>query len=191
MSEYQHLTPLVEAIRRAQADPEPVTRLATITGGTASTVTVRFDGETSASARQYQIVYSGAKGGDRAIMLRVGSTWVAIGSIGSPGKNVDAMDLTFTNGCTGVAKLSRRANVVDVVMHANSPAGGLGGNAAFLIIPAEHRPITNSVSRYKFGVDSATGNSILVYYNSPYILTTFSRPAGTTTIAEFSWVAQD
>lgn len=103
------LQPLLEALRAAQADPEGPTRLATVTGGSATTINVRFDGETAASSRSYPKIYAPAAVGDRVIMLRTGSTWTALGRIPqgtttSPDTGWIALDMSaslWTNYASG------------------------------------------------------------------------------------------
>lgn len=72
---------LYAAMRATIPGPEVTTRLATVTGGTATTVSVQFDGEATASARAYPKTYAPAVGGDRVVMVRTGSTWTAVGRI--------------------------------------------------------------------------------------------------------------
>lgn len=81
---------LYRAILDAQPRPSDSIRLATVTGGTATTVTVRFDGEAAASTKPYRKTYAPAFGGDRVIMLGVGNSWVAIGRI--PDSNTNSPD---------------------------------------------------------------------------------------------------
>lgn len=75
------LDPLLEALRAAGEEPDGPVRLATVTGGSSTTINVRFDGEASASSRAYPKTYAPAYVNDRVIMLRTGSTWTAIGRI--------------------------------------------------------------------------------------------------------------
>lgn len=75
------LDPLLEALRAAREEPDGPVRLATVTGGSSTTINVRFDGEANASSRAYPKTYAPAYVNDRVIMLRTGSTWTAIGRV--------------------------------------------------------------------------------------------------------------
>lgn len=78
------LTPLITALRAAaNAGENDLTRIATVTGGTATTISVKFDGESVASSRAYPKLYAPSFVNDRVVMLRTGSTWTAIGRIPS------------------------------------------------------------------------------------------------------------
>jgi hypothetical protein len=76
------LDPMLEALRYAANPPGvPMTKLATVTGIVASGVQLRFDGETSTSARTYRAA-GGCRVGDRVLCTRVGSAWVVVGAVG-------------------------------------------------------------------------------------------------------------
>jgi hypothetical protein len=83
---------IVKALREAQVPADSPTRLATVTATTPATVTVTFDGDTTPSSRAYVKAYGPSYVGDRAIMLRTGSTWVAIGRLAPTGGTVATHD---------------------------------------------------------------------------------------------------
>lgn len=99
MSETSDL--LLKAIRDAQPDLDSQTALATVTGGNASGYLVLFDGEASASTRRYLAV-TGAVVGDRVVMLKVGSTWILLGSVQGQG-NVGSVAINGLVGPWGTA----------------------------------------------------------------------------------------
>lgn len=99
------LAPLVEALKAAGGPQAATTRLATVTGGTETTISVRFDGETIASPRAYPKVYAPAAVGDRVVMMRAGSSWVAIARVPTSSTAPDTGWITPTllNGWTEAA----------------------------------------------------------------------------------------
>lgn len=102
------IDPLLDALRYAADPPSnvPLTKLATVTATSASGVTVRFDGESTASSRLYRTTAS-VTVGQRVLMTRVGSTYVCTGSITTRGPRV----------------LSRAAG--NLVASANAPNDGV------------------------------------------------------------------
>lgn len=76
------LAPLVEALKAAGEPAAASSRLATVTASDSTGILVRFDGETVASTRRYKSV-GGCRTGDRVLMVRAGSSWVAVGAVGS------------------------------------------------------------------------------------------------------------
>lgn len=98
---------LLRAMREARPEELPGTRLATLTGGTADNkyVFVQFDGESVASTRPYPKMYAPVAVGDRVVMLRVGSTWVALSripTITADLPDTDWIPATLQNGFTNL-----------------------------------------------------------------------------------------
>lgn len=82
MTQVPDLGPLVEAIRSNKGQSVNVVTLATVTGTSGANILVQFDGEGSASTKQYRrLVGSSQTIGNRVVMLRVGSTWVSLGAL--------------------------------------------------------------------------------------------------------------
>lgn len=100
------LDPLLGALAAArEGDGGELVRLATVTGGTSTTVSVRFDGESVASARAYRKLYAPAFVGDRVVMLRAGTTWVAVARIPSGVTNspdTGWIEMSLQNGWTNL-----------------------------------------------------------------------------------------
>lgn len=88
-----NLAPLLQALSEAAerySDTRP-TRLATVMTANAATTTsgvtvaVRFDGETATAGKAYLCLATYTPtAGDRVILLRVGASYVAIGSVSRP-----------------------------------------------------------------------------------------------------------
>lgn len=95
-----------------------MTKLATVTAVTSTGVTVRFDGETTASSRTYRTLRRMLVG-ERAVMIRVGSTYVCAGSISV------AADDSWTNVANTVA-----VGAVQYRRNGDSVAVWTGGTAA-------------------------------------------------------------
>lgn len=98
------LSPVMDYVHAAaSAQDDLPTRLATVTQvNTNGTIRVRFDGETAAAAKDYvRLTSSNAYTGDRVVMLRVGSTWVCVGTTSIANYNVGPLRLLgrqeFTN----------------------------------------------------------------------------------------------
>lgn len=91
------LGPLVEALgvaaeRNINVTTTRLGKVAAITS--ASSVAVLFDGETTASGKTYQRLTSYQPAiGDRVLLLRVGSTFVALGAIAPPDPPTIAEDM--------------------------------------------------------------------------------------------------
>ena len=96
------LDSIMEYVHRAQLDPLLTTRLATITAVTATTISVQFDGETSASTKRYRVAGVGGAVGDRVVMLRVGSTWVVANKVQS-GPAIETTAANFVGGWSTAA----------------------------------------------------------------------------------------
>jgi hypothetical protein len=117
----------------------PTTRLATVTGGTSTTVTVRFDGEANASTRAYVKTYAPAAVGDRVLMEAVGSTWVATARVPqSAAQSPDtgwvtcAVDPNASQLAYGCAALRRNGFVTLVIELTVNLAWGTGYGLCFL-----------------------------------------------------------
>lgn len=77
----------VDLLRDAVAVDREVFRIGTVVSvaGTADRATVRFDGETSASTKQYVALASITPAVDgRVLLARVGNSWVIIGDLPAP-----------------------------------------------------------------------------------------------------------
>lgn len=73
---------ILGVLRDAQPEQVSPTRLATVVSSTATSVIVKFDGESVASTRPYKIASDHLpRVGERITMLRFGSTWVACDAI--------------------------------------------------------------------------------------------------------------
>lgn len=197
MSEYQHLTPLIEAIRRSQPEQEPVTRLATVTGGGTDQVFVRFDGESATSGRPYKrhaLYYPVVN--DRVLLLRAGSSWVVVGKIGQsvdqqPGVNVPNMPQTLQ-----YSRLQRIGNHVDWEVQWRVTAT-LGDVSFWMTLPyAARMPIQDlpntigTVSARRTGLAYTTG---LVVMSTSADTAHFCDYNGTrwSGTSPFSWGAND
>lgn len=179
---------LLNAMRQMGSDEQPVTRLATVTGGTATTVTVQFDGEGSASSRSYLKTYAGAAVGDRAVMLRVGSTWVAVARIAAPvvGPTTPGdWSGTLSSNASQVFKTGGVATLVVNIVHGSAS----GANNAILVLPTSCAVPQNL---YFWGVDSGSGGSVPMYLittgGNTFLQFVFSRPAGAGTLGVITYV---
>ena len=137
------LDSIMEYVHRAQLDPLLTTRLATITAVTATTISVQFDGETTASSRAYLRTYGPTLVGDRALMLRAGSTWVGVARV--PGRSPDTgwTNLTPLNSWTvyGVGNPSPGYRRLNGVVHLRGVLGATGaGGVAVANLPVGCRP---------------------------------------------------
>lgn len=149
MSTQNPLDPLLEALRAAGAPPDAPTRLATVTNGTSTTLNVRFDGETIASTRAYPKLYAPARIGDRVVMLRAGSTWVAIAKLPTsssmPQYDTDWTNLTLNSpwlvwDAVGQDPVQyRRLNGVTYLRGLISVNGAASGSQ-ITVVPAGFRP---------------------------------------------------
>jgi hypothetical protein len=99
------LSPVVALAKSMQRTDVPVTRLATVQGGNSYSVTVKFDGETATSGKSYRKCYAPANIGDRVVMVRSGSTWVAMARIADSAFPADTGWLipTMVNGWVNFA----------------------------------------------------------------------------------------
>lgn len=89
---------LLGALRDSQRPPQTQTRLATVVGYDATTVAVRFDGESAMSPRSYPLTFGPVRSGDRIVMLRAGSSWVAVGRVSTAAKPADSGRVTVVPG---------------------------------------------------------------------------------------------
>lgn len=161
---------ILQAMREAAPDAEPATQLATVTGGGADQVGVRFDGETIASARAYKrfadyypVV------GDRVLMVRSGTTWVVAGKVGQgldryeTAINVPNMQQTLLEGRT-----QRSGNAVDLQWTWQVTAAVGAGVDFWFNLPYEHSSpvpaepvVIGNVTARRTGVTWATGSVVL------------------------------
>lgn len=176
---------LLRAIRDAQPDDETPTRLATVTGGTNSTLLVRFDGEATASTRQYPLMFTPVRVGDRVVMLRVGSTWVVAGRVG-----VDVAESYTPGDFSGT--LSSNSSVVrregrNVHLHVDIRHGASGVAANARVLAVGQAP---GVSVYNGGVlNRDTGGAVGMYVSSDgYLQYVFAAAAGSGVLGTFNWI---
>lgn len=131
--------------------------------------------------------------GDEYRRYMVGGVWYNWVKASANSRDITAAAaVEHVNLFTGATHMVRRSNVVDIYFDVTCPAGGMGGGAAAVFIPPEHRPVM-PYNRYLYGVDGATGSAVLVFYNATngYICHTFARSAGQSTYAIFTWLAPD
>lgn len=138
---------MIEAFREARTNPSTPTRLATVTGGTQTTVFVRFDGETSPSARAYLKTFAPVGVNDRVLMLRVGTSWVAISRVPTTTQSPDTGPIACTPypnvslAPFGMTTNAHRRNGFTTVRVELSASAALGAASAIFLLPVGTWPI--------------------------------------------------
>lgn len=154
---------LASAIRDAQPDGETQLRMATVTAFTTGGVTVQFDGEASASTREYKRLEDGQLGvGERAVMLRAGTTWLCIGAIHGaalgPSANVNAGANVTLNG----TKVHRRGGFAELQIEQLTATAALAAGAILLGVTSnDYLPASNGLMRGTL-TNFTTGGTVLV-----------------------------
>lgn len=188
---------LLQAMKDSAPEDAPATRLATVTGGGADQVSVRFDGESIAGARAYKRLadyYPVVN--DRVLMVRSGSTWVVAGKVGQgldrveSAINVPNMPQTLLEGRT-----QRAGNAVDLQWTWQVTAAVGAGVDFWFNLPYEHssplpaEPIViGNVTARRTGVTWVTGSVVLRTSSTARFMTNGTIWNGSTPQA---WTAPD
>lgn len=114
-------------------DNPPPYRLATVSAVTANGVAVQFEGEETATDKEYTVVQSYApKQGERVVMLNISGTYIVLGSVGPPPPGY--ISVTEKGVANGVATLDEGGKIVAGQLPAldfvpNDQKGAAGGVA--------------------------------------------------------------
>lgn len=94
-------------------------RLASITAIGSGGVSVRFEGEDTASDKTYTVVQSYRPTlGDRVVMLNISGTYIVLGSVGAPTTPVEYIPASEKGEVGGVATLNSGGQVVQKAVSA-------------------------------------------------------------------------